>query len=251
MGLPKENARLKKVIEYYFEGNESAFSKAIGVSQPRINRLFSEDKRSGEFPLISFEILQATINKYVEINPEWLINGRGEMFKNKYAVNVVSEPETKYAVKSMRKLKTDHEKESQRIPFYEITATAGVIDIISDQYRRSHIPIDYISIPNMPRCDGALPITGDSMYPLLKSGDIVLFKEINDKNNIVWGEMYLAAIRHNGDELFFAKYIQKADRDGYARFVSENRHHQPVEYPIDSIAALALIKATIRFQSQF
>lgn len=200
---------------------------------------------------ISTKWISAIVENYPHYNATWLLSGKGSMYNRSIDVGIISEPDTKYQVNTLRKLKSDRNSDHQRIPLYEITATAGVIDIISDQYRSKHIPIDYISIPNMPRCDGALPITGDSMYPLLKSGDIVLFKEVHDKTNIVWGEMYLCAVAHKGDEMFFAKYIQKADREGYARFVSENRHHQPIEFPIDSIKALALIKATIRFQSQF
>ena len=43
--------------------------------------------------------------------------------------------------------------------------------------------LDYISIPRLPKCDGAVYVTGDSMYPLLKSGDIVLYKEVSDIKN--------------------------------------------------------------------
>lgn len=81
MDLPTENQRFKEVIDYTCKGNILKFSNEIGVSQPRISRLFTIDKRSGKYPLISFDILQATINKFININSEWLINGKGEMLK--------------------------------------------------------------------------------------------------------------------------------------------------------------------------
>lgn len=44
----------------------------------------------------------------------------------------------------------------------------------------------------IPKCDGGLRIVGDSMYPLLKSGDIVFYKQVHDiMHSIIWGEMYL------------------------------------------------------------
>lgn len=49
-------------------------------------------------------------------------------------------------------------------------------------------PIDHISIPNLPKCDGAVYVAGDSMYPLLKSGDIVMYKEVIDIKNIFTGD---------------------------------------------------------------
>jgi phage repressor protein C with HTH and peptisase S24 domain len=38
--------------------------------------------------------------------------------------------------------------------------------------------LEQILIPHLPKCDGAFYVTGDGMYPLLKSGDLVLYKEI-------------------------------------------------------------------------
>lgn len=80
--LPIENQRVKNVIDFTTKGNVLQFSKEIGISQPRINRLFSIDTRSGKYPLVSFEIVQAIINKFVNINAEWLLTGEGEMLKN-------------------------------------------------------------------------------------------------------------------------------------------------------------------------
>lgn len=92
MKLPSVNQRIKDVIDYYCHSNEMAFSKEIGVSQPRINRLFNIDKRSGKYPLPSFEIIQSVINMFVDISPEWLIVGKGEMIK-KNSIIEKAEPE--------------------------------------------------------------------------------------------------------------------------------------------------------------
>ena len=154
-----------------------------------------------------------------------------------------------HSVKAINKSKTDKKIHNQGVPYYDIPATAGAVSIFSRA--QNHIPSGHISIPNMPKCDGAIPIVGDSMYPLLKSGDTVLYKIINDKSKILWGEMYIAMIIHNGDEYFFVKYINKSSREGFACFVSYNDHHQPVEFPIDSIQALALVKASIRINSNY
>lgn len=84
------------------------------------------------------------------------------------------------------RLKTDSSLESQQIPLYDIEAVAGLVLLFQDS--KAQEPIDHISIPHLPKCDGAVYVTGDSMYPLLKSGDIVLYKEINDIRNEIFGE---------------------------------------------------------------
>ena len=95
-------------------------------------------------------------------------------------------------------------------------------------------------------CDGAIYVVGDSMYPLLKSGDIVLYKQLNDINDIFWGDMYLLSIDIDGEEYITVKYIQKSDKEGCVRLVSQNVHHADKDVEISRIRALAFVKASIR-----
>jgi len=115
--------------------------------------------------------------------------------------------------------------------------------------KRSLAPVDYIHIPNLPRCDGAIYVVGDSMYPLLKSGDIVLYKQIGDVNDIFWGDMYLLSIDIDGEEYVTVKYIQKSEKPGCVKLVSQNPHHADKDIEIGRIRALAFVKASIRMNS--
>ncbi|NAW52173.1 S24 family peptidase [Elizabethkingia argentiflava] len=238
MELPTENQRIKDILNYYCKGNETMFSKEIGISQPRINRLFSLDPRNGKYPLVSFEIIQAIINKFININAEWLLTGKGCMLKKDGL------PEIK---KVFHQSKTKESSLHNTIPLYDLEATAGVFEVFKTDH--TNIPIDHITIPNLPHCDGALYIRGDSMYPLLKSGDIVAYKITQDIYNIIWGEMYLIYISHNGDEYFFCKFLKKSSKEGYVELISHNPHHQTVEFPLESIKSLAMVKASIRFNT--
>lgn len=83
MQIPIENQRVKEIIKHFCNGNELLFSKNIGISQPRVNRLFSLDPRSKKYPMVSFEIIQSIINKFIDIDAEWLVTGNGEMLKEK------------------------------------------------------------------------------------------------------------------------------------------------------------------------
>ena len=87
------------------------------------------------------------------------------------------------------------------------------------------------------------------MYPLLKSGDIVLYKQLNDIEDIFWGDMYLLSIDIDGEEYITVKYIQKSDKPGYIKLVSQNPHHADKEVEISKIRALAFVKASIRMNS--
>ena len=95
-----------------------------------------------------------------------------------------------------------------------------------------------------------LRIVGDSMYPLLKSGDIVFYKQVHDiMHSIIWGEMYLISFDIDGDEYVSVKYLQKSDIPDHIVLVSYNEHHKPMEIHINRIRALAFIKASLRLNS--
>lgn len=170
----------------------------------------------------------------LNVNPEWLETGSGQMFN--------AEPDlTAYMHR------TDHSLPLQSVPLYSIEGTAGLVPLFMDRTQAK--PVNFIHIPNLPKCDGAIYIVGDSMYPLLKSGDIVLYKQLRDLNDIFWGDMYLLSIDIDGEEYVTVKYIQKSDREGYVKLVSQNPHHADKEVEMRRIRAIALVKASIRMNS--
>ena len=170
----------------------------------------------------------------LNVNPDWLDTGTGEMFN--------AEPDlTAYMHR------TDHSLPMQSVPLYSVEGTAGLVPLFADQ--RTAKPVNFIHIPNLPKCDGAIYIVGDSMYPLLKSGDIVLYKQLHNLDDIFWGDMYLLSIDLEGEEYVTVKYIKKSERPGYVKLVSQNPHHADKDIEITRIRAIALVKASIRMNS--
>lgn len=221
--------RILQIIEY--KGiNKSKFYKETGLSNGFLDKVKD----------IGVSKLEYILNSYPDINPEWLLTGNGEMLKtnNRYEIDKtlhtpkLAEPLSHYG---------------NTVPLYDLVPTAGVMEIFSEN--PLSVPIDHISIPNLPKCDGAMHIRGDSMYPLLKSGDIVAYKTVHDYQNIIWGEMYIVYLSYNGEEYFFCKFLKKSNKEGYVDFISHNQHHQTVTFPIASIQALAMVKASIRFNT--
>lgn len=169
------------------------------------------------------------------VSPDWLDSGEGEMFN--------ADPSL---VKAFNR-RTDNSLPLQSVPLYSIEGTAGLVPLFAD--RSSVEPVNFIHIPNLPKCDGALYVVGDSMYPLLKSGDIVLYKQLQSLDDVFWGDMYLLSIDINGEEYITVKYLQKSDADGCVRLVSQNPHHADKDIAAEKIRAIALVKASIRMNS--
>lgn len=216
----------QKGISFY------AIENALNAGRGSISKAVKEGKSIGS------NTLENILNLYPDLNPNWLLTGKGSMCKDE---------EVNHEVHAYP-LKTDRSLHYQQIPLYDIEATAGLVPLFTDS--TYNVPLDYITIPNLPKCDGAIYVTGDSMYPLLKSGDIVLYKTINDfRNEIFWGEMYLLSVEMSGEEFVLVKYIQKSDDPNFVKLVSQNKHHQDKEVEISKIRALALVKASIRINS--
>jgi len=225
------NQKINEIAIKYFDGNNVKFAEKMGTSEANIRNY-----RNKIAPKIDFLV---KLHKELEISFEWLLVDEGDMS--------VSTPEPVYKPERTFMLRTDGKKELQRIPLYDIQAAASIVHTFNGKQNI----IDYITIPNMPTCDGALPITGDSMYPLLRSGDIVLYKVIRDlQEGIYWGEMYLVYLNDNGDDMTLVKYVQKSDKgEDYIKLVSQNHHHAPKDVKLKKVKAMALIKASIRINS--
>lgn len=170
----------------------------------------------------------------LNVNPEWIETGKGRMFN--------AEPNcTPYLHR------TDKSLPLQSVPLYSIEGTAGLVPLFAEESTAK--PINFIHIPNLPKCDGAIYVVGDSMYPLLKSGDIILYKQLSDVRDVFWGDMYLLSIDIDGEEYITVKYVQKSDHDGFIKLVSQNQHHADKEVEMSRIRAIALIKASIRMHT--
>jgi len=230
--------RLLQMIDYLgVTANDFARKLGYNRSQAIYDMLNGKSKPSFDF----FDKL--FLSEYSAIfNIEWIITGCGNMTK-KTNDNIEASTGTVFSLKSDRLIK------HQSVPLYNIEASAGIVTLFSDSAGGK--PVDHIQIPNLPKCDGAVYVSGDSMYPLLKSGDIVMYKQVhNVQDGLFWGEMYLISIDLDGDEIVSVKYIQKSAKgEDFIKLVSQNQHHQDREIHISKIRALALVKASIRINS--
>ena len=224
--------QINELVKYYSQGNKAKFARLLGVSPQTISTWLSRK---------SFDI-ELVYSKCEYLSAEWLLTGNGDM---------ICQPGTQLAdieVSHKFNLKTDHNIDLQKVPLYDIDATAGVVALFSDSFTQT--PDNYLSIPDLPPCDGAVHVKGDSMLPILKSGDIILYKHIhNIELGIIWGEMYLVAFHIDDEEYLMIKYIQKSENPDMVLLVSENPKHAPKEIPLHCIRALAMIKASVRYNT--
>ena len=221
--------RLLRLIEHYSDGNKSEFARMIGVSPQAVNTWISRNT-------FDIDIVYA---KCINVSPEWLLTGKGPMLKP-----TIQEPQVK--VKPIHQPRSIEKKEDTQVVYlYDFEATAGLKALFDNNKQNI---IDTIKIPNLPKCDGAIRIVGDSMYPLLKSGDIILYKQQStDMNNLLYGEMYLLSYDIDGEDYIVVKYIRKSDKgEPFVTLGSENPAYAARDIDFRRITALALVKASVR-----
>ena len=209
---------------------DSELASYLGVSRATVSNWCARNR-------IDFHLL---LNKMRDVDLNWLLLGKGSP---KHPAKFCESKLAKGEVQIIHNPKTTEAMDDRSVTLYDITAAANLKTMLTNKQQYT---VGKIQIPSIPLCDGAVYISGDSMYPILKSGDIVGFKEINSFNNLIYGEMYLVSFTIEGDEYLAVKYVNHSEKTDCLRLVSYNPHHDPMDIPFDTINAMAIVKFSIR-----
>ncbi len=190
----------------------------------KLNRLKDEKNKP------SFDIIADISNKFEDIDLNWLVTGRGEMLKQA-AVNTVIQP-------------VQQQKEERDIPVYELQKVINLGTLLKGQLP----PAKHLTLPDLPKCDGAVYMRGDEMMPELHSGDLVVYKQVNNLRMHL-GHMCLLALDLGGEETIMICYVEQADDRQQVKLVYSNKRYPPRDVPFDSISAAAVVKASVRYNT--
>lgn len=226
--------RIKNVLAYYGV-SQNKFANGDIALQKRLSTQLNGNTA------LTFQTIYSIIEKFPEVSTDWLLTGDGEMLRGKHK-------EYTYEVEEVFSSKVAESKGEEDIPLYDVSAAANLLSIFDPSAKQNII--DHIRVPNVPKCDGAVYVRGDSMSPLLRSGDIVAFKFIRDIQNIIWGEMYLVDMVVEDDDYLVVKYVQKSDKgEDWVKLVSHNSFYDPKHIHKSSIRSIALVKFSIRMNT--
>lgn len=173
--LPYANLKLWEIVEKETDGNISKFSEMIGLSPQRINRLFFEDKRSGNYPKVSDEVRMATIETF-ELKPDYFM-----LPANELEVNPLEDLKDEF-----NKLPEDNM--ISLAPHIPTKAAAGGTGGVSDCIMRRDCEFRPV-VKMIPKYDMTMDVKGDSMVPKYENGDIVAIRKVVDV--IEWGNVYV------------------------------------------------------------
>jgi phage repressor protein C with HTH and peptisase S24 domain len=207
--------------------NDNKITVEAGIS----NGLIGKGRKRGA---ISQENISKILQKYTDLNANWLLTGEGEMLKSeKNQVSVV-------AVKSNEII-----LQQKSIPLVMQNAIAGFGNA---DFSISEADVkEYYIIPKFKYCkvDFMIEISGSSMYPKYNSGDIVACTIIRDSTFIQWNKCHIIATREQG---ILCKRLRQASKENHLLAVSDNNDYPPFEISTDEITGVALVVGVIRLK---
>ena len=209
--------RILQFIEY--KGiSKNKFYNETGISNGIL------DKKSG----LSMDTIEKFYSTYPEINPEWLLTGKGEMLKSG---NTNTEASKEESVKG--------------IPLVNATAIGGYGNNVFSFEERD--VKDYYVIPKFKhkQVDFMIEVEGSSMYPKYNSGDVVACRIIKERNFIQWNKTHVIATREQG---IIIKRIKPSDAPNSLLMVSDNESYDPFNVPEEEIEGLAIVVGVIRLE---
>jgi len=220
--------RIKQYIDY--KGlNISQFEKEVGFS----NGAFAsqlKNKRS-----IGVDKLENILNKFPLLSSDWVLRGIGEMESKKQTErNIISEPFVSYHT-------TKQEREG--IPLIPISAVAG---IAAGDVSIMEMECEYYNIPELTsKADYMIKISGNSMNPTYRSGDLVACKRIPAITFFQWGQIYVLDTIQGP----LCKRVKPSDKgDEYLKMESDNPSYPPFDLPKSEIRSLALVVGLVRLE---
>jgi hypothetical protein len=147
--------RAKLAKEFKTDSELAAF---LGISRSTLSNWNA--RNSIDFPLL--------LGSLDDVDYNWLLTGKGSpAHHSKFCDNDLVQGE----VEILHTPKTADPMDDRSVTLYDISAAANLKTLLAD---RPQYALGRIVIPNIPVCDGAVYVSGDSMYPILKSGDIVV-----------------------------------------------------------------------------
>lgn len=175
-----------------------------------------------------------------DVNPSWLITGRGDMLLDKQDFSIEQEiPEKK---EENLPVAQQTYKTGTGIPLIPIEAMAGALTceqtVLEYECERYVVPV-------FKGADFLIPVKGSSMYPKYSSGDIVACQRVPMSDLFFqWNKVYV--IDTNQGALI--KRIKPGSDKDHVLLVSDNEKYDPFELPYSAIHAVALVLGVIRLE---
>lgn len=224
-------------LQYYMTQNGISDNK-ITVDAGLSIGLIGKAKKSGK--AMNSANIEKILFAYPELNPEWLLTGRGEMMKTKCPSNLLS---TNNSDKNISK---DNENKQNTQELFTETRPRVPFDAAAGSLSFSPGPVSNLDceqlplIPTFPRYDFTIIARGDSMFPDFQSGDELACAFVHESQFIQWGRVHVLDTAQG----VVVKRIFNTPNSILCKSI--NKEYPDFEIPKDEVFHIALVIGLIR-----
>ena len=198
------------------------FAAKLGISASMVTEI-SKGRSSVGTSAIQNIVLQ------FNINANWLLTGEGEMLQGENG----------------RKVETAHqvpEGSDEGIPLLPISAMAGAF---SGEVTVMEYECERYVIPAFKGADFMIRVTGDSMFPTYRSGDLVACQRVPLEDLFFqWNKVYVLDTVQGP----LIKRIKRGTDPDHILIVSDNTDYDPYEITRNQFNGVALVRGIVRIE---
>ena len=130
-------------------------------------------------------------------------------------------------------------------PVYDIDVTAGY-QPQARMFTDDQI-IGFVDLPDMTSTNCRIVrVSGDSMSPVIRSGDYIAVRELSNLRQIFWGQIYVVIL----DDYRLVKYVRRHDDPSMVILRSENRRYDDMEIDRADIRDLMFVQNIIHVDTR-
>ncbi len=222
------SVRLSMLIDVVCNGNEKRFAESIGVKPAVINNYTTGKQQSKP----GFEVLSKILATYPDVNIDWLITGQGSMLRSDRFLNKFKANQPRILVS------TQDTKGNTTVPIINLRAAANYLT--GHQTQEYFEQLDSLNLPSHFKGNKqsyALQVSGDSMFPTLHDGDLVIcsYCSPSDWEYVNDGEVYVV-VSEKGLQVKRVQNQLSTTKDMI--FNSDNKYHKPFKLAAEEIIEL-------------
>ena len=212
---PRKSSPIKERILY--------FAKTLGISKRRFYERINVSRGTLESESgITEDVLVKFLSTFPDISEKWVLTGKGEMFKSSENIAESNNIDRKRAL--------------PLLPVEAITDWNGSI---------LEYDCEWLDLPQfiVRSADYLIRVSGNSMDPEYRSGDILACRRLSEISFFQWGKNYVI----DSNQGVMVKRIEECpDNDESILCISENPRHKPFRLSKSDIRSLSLVVGLIR-----
>ena len=199
--------RVQKALDTILKSDakltKASLAKELGWSATKFSELLGGRMKPG------LDLISNLVSKR-KVSPDWILTGDGGMF----------------------------EGQKSGVPLIPLEAVAG-----NGAFAYDDLPVeDYYNVTEFQNADFLIRVSGDSMTPKYKSGDIVACRAVVERKFWQWHAIYVIATRNQG---VLIKRVEPGQEPDSITCVSENPAYRPFQVPLEEIVSVALVMGAI------